>query len=257
MTVRPISDGEATFFQKNGWVHLPSLVDADTVGRLRVSAQKKFDDNRTSGTFGEIVDRNFAAFVGEDRKGPIGREMVMSPVMGRNLSQLLGIPAVRVLADGYMLKAPQREGAHDDTLFHQDFPGNPVDRSTFLTVWVALHDMPPEMGVMRFYNGSHRMGVMGQVFADGIDLRKRCSALKDEDLSPPLTMKAGDATAHHSLTVHGAPPNLCADKRWAYNIIYMDAESRYTASPGLFPARLVVEPMALLDQPNFPLMPMA
>jgi hypothetical protein len=257
MTVRPINDGEVASFHKNGWVHLPGLVDKDTVAHVLELAEKAFAENRSSGEFGEIVDRNFAAFRGENRQGRVGREMVMSPVMGRNVARLLDLPALRVLADGYLLKGPQKDGAHDGTLFHQDFPGNPVDRSAFLTIWVALHDMPAEMGVMRFYNGSHRLGVFGQVFADGIDLRARCRALKEEDLSPPLDLKAGDATAHHSLTVHGAPPNLGHDKRWAYNILYMEASTRYTASPGLFPEGLVVEPMAVLDQPQFPLVPMA
>ncbi len=256
MSVRPITDAETDHFQQKGWVHLKSLVDKDTVSYLHDRSEAAYAENRTTGEFGPIVDRNFSAFLGEPRDSDVSKTMVQSPVMGRNIARLLDVPGIRLLADGYMLKMPQREGAHDDTLYHQDFPGNPVDRSTFLTVWVALHDMTPEMGVMRFYDGSHMSGVHGQVFADGIDLRKRVR-LKDQALCPPFAMKAGDATAHHSLTIHGAPPNASSSRRWAYNILYMDSRCRYTGSPGLFPEGLVVEPMTVLDQSIFPLLPMS
>jgi hypothetical protein len=256
MTVRPVTDQEVTFFHDNGWVHLPRLVDANTVRFLLGQAEKAFAGGHSAGAFGPIVDRNFQAFVGEKRDSVVAGEMVLSPVMGRNIGRLLELPRVRLLADGYMLKMPEAGGAHDDTLYHQDFPGNPVDRSSFLTVWIALHDMPAEAGVMQFYNRSHTKGVYGQVFADGIDLRQRCAALKDADLSPPLNLTAGDATVHHSLTVHGAPPNRTANNRWAYNILYMDADSRYTSSPGLFPAGVTIAPFAVLDHPVFPLLPM-
>jgi len=175
--------------------------------------------------------------------------------MASNVSRLLDVSRVRLLADGYLLKMPESEGYHDGTLYHQDFPGNPVDRSSFLTVWIALHDMVAEQGTMRFYNRSHRLGVLGQVFADGVDLRTRCPALKENDLSAPLQLRAGDATIHHSLAVHGAPPNRTSKPRWAYNMLYMDAQSRYTMSPGMFPEGVSLAPFALFDHSMFPMLP--
>lgn len=175
--------------------------------------------------------------------------------MGNNCARFLDVPRIRLLADGYLLKMPEQGGLHDATLYHQDFPGNPVDRSSFLTVWIALHDMDADQGVMRFYSRSHRLGVFGQVFADGIDLRNRCPDLKEADLSPPMHLRAGDATVHHSLTVHGAPPNRTETPRWAYNILYMESDARYTASPGLFPEGVVLEPFAPFEHSAFPLLP--
>lgn len=254
MSVRTANEDEVSFFKKNGWVYMPQYVDRATAAHLRGQADEAFREQRRSGDFGEIVDRNFRPFPGEDRDCAFSIEVVQSPVVGDNIARFLSVPQIRLLADGYLLKMPERRGTHDGTLYHQDFPGNPVDRSSFLTVWIALHDMPAEQGVMQFYNRSHTLGVFGQVFADGVDLRKRCPELKDEDLSPPFDLRAGDATVHHSLTVHGAPPNRTADMRWAYNILYMDARARYTASPGLFPAGVTLEPFALFEHPIFPLL---
>jgi hypothetical protein len=257
MQVRTVTDDEVAFFHDNGWAYLPGFVDTHTASHLLDRAEEVLRIQGKKGDFGDFADRCFRAFPGEDRASAFTREVLLSPVMGGNMTRLLDLTRVRMLTDAYLLKTPADAGAHDDTLFHQDFPGNPVDRSNFLCVWIALHDMTAEAGTMRFYNRSHTKGVFGQVFADGLDLRKRCAYLRDADLSAPLNMHAGDATIHHCLTVHGAPPNRSRRPRWAYNACFMDADSRYTASPGNFPAGVAVAPFGLLDHPAFPIVPTA
>lgn len=255
MSARAATEAEVSFFRSNGWVHLPALLDPTTTERIRGRADEVLRLNRRAGEFGDIAERNFRPFPGEDRRSDFSTHVVQSAVMGINCARFLGVPRVRLLADGYLLKMPEQGGVHDGTLYHQDFPGNPVDRSSFLTVWIALHGMEASQGAMRFYNRSHRLGVFGQVFADGIDLRERCPDLREADLSPPLNLLAGDATVHHSLTVHGAPPNRSDSPRWAYNILYMDSDARYTASPGLFPEGVVLPPFARFEHSAFPLLP--
>jgi hypothetical protein len=255
VTARAATEPEVSFFHLNGWVHMPALWDPPATEHIRGRADDVLRLDRRAGEFGDIVERNFRPFPGEDRGSDFSRNVVQSAVMGDNCARFLNVPRIRLLADGYLLKMPEHSGLHDGTLYHQDFPGNPVDRSSFLTVWIALHDMEADHGVMRFYNRSHRLGVFGQVFADGIDLRKRCRDLNEADLSPPLSLRAGDATIHHSLTVHGAPPNRTGTPRWAYNILYMGSDARYTASPGLFPEGVVLEPYATFENSAFPLLP--
>ena len=253
-SVRPITEAEITSFSENGWAHLPGLVDRSTILQLYARARILFAAQLHLGGLGEVVDRAFYAFPGEGREDDFVGKIVRSPVMGSNVARLLVVPQVRLFADGYMLKLPLSGGQHLGTPYHQDFPGNPVDRSSFLSLWIALHDIPAEAGTMRFYNRSHRLGVFGQVFADGTDLRERCAELKDENLSPPTALLAGDATAHHSLTVHGAPANQTLHARWAYNIIYIDRDARYTAGPGPFPPGVTLQPFAQFDHPAFPLL---
>ena len=254
MNLRSITAAEVSFFQEHGWAYLPSLVDGDAVTKARKHAQAAFGEQME---LGEIVDRCFYRLPGEDRDGTFSKEIICSATMGSNIIRLLNVSRVRLWTDGPLLKLPEQEGAHDETLYHQDFPGNPYDRSSALTIWIALHDMPAAAGTMRFFNRSHRKGVLGHVFADGVDLRRRCAVLRDEDLSSPLNMRAGDATAHHSLAVHGAPPNRTSDRRWAYIALYMDADARNTGTPGLLPEGISIAPFARFEHPSFPLLPMA
>ena len=177
--------------------------------------------------------------------------------MGRNAARLLALPQVRLLSTGgYLLKMPESAQQQYGTLFHQDYPGHAVDRSNFFTVWFALHDMPAEAGAMRFYSRSHMRGVLGQAYIDDMDIRERYK-LKDADLSPPLKMRAGDATVHHALTIHGALPNRTAHPRWSYAYIYFDADTRYNGAPDTFTDGVTLEHYALFDHPVFPRIPTA
>jgi hypothetical protein len=255
MYVRSVTLGEISHFKDNGWVYLPGLVDTAMISPKYQQAASPQMHNDQVGTYGSRSDRGIFSFFDRSHESAFKDSVVLSPMMGSNIARLLNVPTIRVLSQRFLLKGPQSDGLQDRTLYHQDFPGHPVDRSNFLTIWIALHDMPPEAGTMRFFNRSHKRGVFGQVFADGIDLRDRCPELVDEDLSPPISMRAGDATAHHCLTVHGAPANLTKAPRWSYITIYMDAQSRYTCVPAPMPEGAKFEPYDLFDHPGYPLVP--
>lgn len=257
MSVRTVTAEEVASFQQNGWVGLPRFVDPPSVALLLGQAEKKLADEKISRVYGNVVDRSFRDFPGIDRNSAEASAITMAPAMGRNMARMLGVGSVRILMDGFLVKMPERAGQHAETVYHQDFPGHPVDRSGFLTLWLALHEMPADAGLVQFYSRSHTHGSHGWVFADGVDLRRRCKGLNEEDLSPPVAMKAGDATLHHSLTVHGASPNATANKRWAYTVIYMDPDTRYNGAQGEFRGGSKVQPYSVLDQAEFPLVPMS
>ena len=111
------------------------------------------------------------------------------------------------------------------------------DRCGFVNFWIALDEVPPERGSMRFYNGSHRAGPLGlrHVMEGGnesIDLLETYPKLAEKyPLSPPLHYQPGDATAHGMLTVHHAPPNTTDETRWAYSAFYLSSDVRRIASP--------------------------
>jgi hypothetical protein len=258
MRLRSITSEEVARFHEEGWAFLPGLVDPPTAAHLYERGQAALRGRGMSQEFDEvvggIVSRCFRVFEGEDRQSSFAREILLSPIMGDNLVRLLKVSRARVWADTYLVKLPEKGGRHAATVYHQDFPGNPIDRSNFLAVWVALHDMPAAAGTLRFYKRSHTRGVFGQVFVDGLDVRSRYD-LHEEDLSPPLDMRAGDATIHHCLVAHGAPPNRTNQSRWAYQMTYMDADSRYTRSPGPLPEGIAIEPYGLFDDPIFPVVP--
>src|SRR5258705_11203255 len=104
---------------------------------------------------------------------------------------------------------------------------------------------------MRFHSGSQRAGPLG---LDEPGLFDGYPGLADRyPLSPPLDLRAGDATAHAQYVIHGAPRNTTSEPRWAYISIYVPADVRYIGTPHFTLRGIDIEPRATLDHPLFPL----
>lgn len=252
--VRGLTDEETAFYREHGWVHVPQLVDRKLVRRL---AAKATELHRPTGAvsvtavaeaFGQ--NRGLAA-VDEDFSAA-----VYSPVMAGNASWLLpGHPPVRLQIDNLLVKEPAG-GTHSATTFHQDFPWMPMDRSSMLTVWLALVDIPASMGSLRFYDRSHAFGVLGRSFVrPADDALTQHPWLADLELSPPLDLRAGDATIHSALTIHGAAANEHDRPRLSYAWTYFDAATQYTGAPFAQTDGLGLTVNEPFDHPEFPVVP--
>ena len=260
--VRAVTDDEVDFFQDNGWVRLPALVKPDVVADLRERALGRLEARapRARTTF---VDEAF----GQDRdiaeQDEAFRALACAPEIARNAVRLMiGVDAVRLQVTNLLVKEPadsERGGdGHGATVFHQDFPWMPMDRSAMLTVWLALADVPADMGSLRFYSGSHLFGTLGRSFVrEGDGALGQQPWLRELELSPPLDLRAGDATVHSSLVVHGAPANRRDTRRLSFTATYFDADALYTGAPYGQTDGLGLEVNKPFDNLRFPLVPTA
>ncbi|GAA3445476.1 phytanoyl-CoA dioxygenase family protein [Planomonospora venezuelensis] len=228
--VRDVTDDEVAFFGENGWARLPRLVEPGHAALLRERAMEHLAARTRAVT--SQVDLAFGQSRDIAETDGHFRALAHAPALGRSAVRLLrGVAAVRVQVTNLLIKEPEG-GGHGATEFHQDFPWMPMDRSAMLTVWLALADVPADMGSLRFYSGSHRYGVLGRSFArDGDDQLSQHPWLKELELSPPLDLAAGDATVHHALTVHGAAANRRDSPRLSFTVTYFDAGALYTGTP--------------------------
>ena len=95
--------------------------------------------------------------------------------------------------------------------WHQDYSywtrtGPPAHISLFL----SLDDMGPENGGLEFVPGSHRWGLFPcQDFGGDMDaLLEHLSPEQREHFRPePITLRAGQASIHHSHLIHGSRAN--------------------------------------------------
>jgi ectoine hydroxylase-related dioxygenase (phytanoyl-CoA dioxygenase family) len=120
--------------------------------------------------------------------------------------------------------------------YHQDVAmANRTDRSGSATVWIALDEVLPEQGAMRFLTGSHREGPLGnygaQIGQDLGVLHHYPKLLELYEWSPPFHYMPGDATIHHCYTVHGTPENRTANPRWSYIASYAPADNTVVSGP--------------------------
>ena len=132
---------------------------------------------------------------------------------------------LRYRVDIFQNKPPGAAGS----VYHQDSSEHGSDRVGELQFWLALAEVTPEMGAMRFVSRSHREGPLGSVFNDDRgDLLKQFPNLTSVlELSPPFHYQPGDCTVHHGYTVHGGPANTTDKQRWSYLFSYSPADTRY------------------------------
>jgi hypothetical protein len=250
--VRDVTDEEVATFWENGWTSLPGLISEEVTAELLAKAKDLMGEDGTSNELREGVDRELAWWHDyhlPNRDSQLYADLVDSETLGHNAARLLGreMP-IRSITNLLLPKSPAGKAKSAATGWHQDFGSTPA-RCTSIAIWIALDEVTPEMGSMQFYNGSHRFGIL-----EGEPTPERWPMLRDCPLSEPMTLKPGDATAHHNLTVHGAPANTTSKTRWGYVINYFPADAPWNGSDSLHtdPYRDKLEAGKPIDIPEFP-----
>jgi ectoine hydroxylase-related dioxygenase (phytanoyl-CoA dioxygenase family) len=241
-SVREVTEDEAAFYREHGWVVLRNLIDPATAARLLSILKGEMGDHaerKVADGFDAKLARAkesqaiFQLLEDASSMVPELREFVTLPEIGAIGMKLVGGP-VGLWLDTALVKLPAASGG-GKTPWHQDWPYYPLDRMGTLTIWIALVDMPPEKGTLQFVDGSHRWGPHGRVIhrTDGVDSLDLLPVHLREAVhySPPLHLRAGDATVLDLMTIHAAPENLTDTPRWVYTIILFPSEALYTGAP--------------------------
>ena len=221
--VREVTEEELTFYHEYGWVMMRQLVAPEFATELLRAGQERIKRNGNESDIRTGMARDnaepFHSFMFSERMSRNAMRLV-------NRKRLKGVDVpLRYRTDVLLEKAPGASG----TTYHQDSSEHGSDRVGELQFWLALAEVTPEMGAMRFISRSHREGPLGSVFNDDRgDLLEQFPNLTSLlELSPPLHYQPGDCTVHHGYMVHGAPANGTDSSRWSYLFSYSPADTRY------------------------------
>jgi phytanoyl-CoA hydroxylase len=222
-------------YRRDGFVHLPGVLDPDEVARCRDAAVELSTTMESQRYKGEPFTQLVNVWQRDERIG----SLTTSPRIAQLAETLAGAP-LRLWHDQVLIKQPRRSTA---TEFHLDAPYWPhVGASHWLTAWIALVDVPVERGCMTFLPGSHRFEEFAAV--DLEDATALFAANPELVWEPRVTvpLRAGDLTFHHGACAHAATPNLTDEPRVAHAIIYMDEGTRYSGAP-----HVVTDPLGLTE----------
>ena len=263
---RALTKAEIEHYQAHGWAKLDQLVSPQTVAYLLSVLRMA---RGTTGDRGAPPRGAGIPFFLPDHLGGGYYDEVLHPLhkmLGRNAEALLDRGndiGMRYFDSIFLTKLPSQKqelSGTGRTDFHQDYPDWKLDRAGGMVFWIALGDYGPESGTMSFLSGSQRKGPLGSLvtwMATGRtinDLYPKLSA--DCPLTQAMTYKAGDATVHSDLTLHGAGLNLTGQPRQSYTVIYTLADACWTGAPALnryeASVKAGLRPMDILDDANFP-----
>lgn len=106
-----------------------------------------------------------------------------------------------------------------------------------LTLWLPLGDCPDELGGLRVLADSHRPGLQ-QIHAVSKTGGVAVDADENDERWTSTSFQAGDVLVFHSLTVHGAKPNVSSGLRLSADFRYQAVSQpvvTYSLSPHYFP----------------------
>lgn len=116
---------------------------------------------------------------------------------------------------------PKRVPWHQDASFWQLSPARTV------TVWLAIDDADADNSAMQFIPGTHNKGVIETAAMDENSIFHKGIADAERFGAPFVnTLKAGEASLHADMLVHGSEPNASDRRRCGLTLRYCPADVR-------------------------------
>lgn len=213
-------------YQREGYVLIPDVLDADLIGEASEHVawlQAKNPELRPEQLHNWLMtdDPFWVRLVGDDRLLDIAE-------------QFIG-PDIALFASHYISKPPF-DG--QPVLWHQDGSYWPLDPMEVVTLWLAVDDSLPENGCMRAIPGTHTMDLqemkprreVANVLSSGMD-----SELVDESKAVDFILPAGGVSVHHPNLIHGSNANTSPLRRCGLTIRYIPATTRILLKGKLTP----------------------
>jgi phytanoyl-CoA hydroxylase len=215
---RRLTGAEVEQFDRDGYVVIEHLLDADTVA----SATEAIDHYeakveaflRTQPDERMMIAEADALTVTLHiaSRSPVLRDLVTSTAMTDLCHDLIG-PDVNLYWDQAVYKKPEKPRR---VPWHQDNGYTYIEPQQYLTVWLALTDATLDNGCPRVAPGMHKQGTLAHEYVE--PLGWECFTDPPREVAAPV--KAGGAVVFSSLMPHLTGPNLTGDVRKAYIVQY-------------------------------------
>lgn len=211
-----LSEEQVAFFEENGYLTGVRILDEAQVTRLKKELAAFFSEDHQGRELwyeyhtNESADPNQVLFhaLGAWRISPGFHDVLWHPAFNVPASQLLG-GAVRFWHDQLFCKPAHHGGV---VAWHQDYSyWTRTEPIAHLTCWIGLDDSTKDNGCVHYIPGSHRWNLLPITGLAG-DMQAIRNVLTDdqwERFQNPVAaeLKAGEASFHHPLMIHGSFEN--------------------------------------------------
>ena len=222
-------------FHRDGFVRRLPLLETGELGRVRAAVDEIRCNLDTYAPQLYEVEQAFTErpgevvchFLGAWRVQDVIKDLVFDPRVTRPLAQLLGVERLRFWHDQVFYKPARHPGV---VPWHQDYSyWQRTAPARHITLYIALDDADLANGCVQYVPGSHRWGLLPPVPFDAQldEVRAALSPGQASEFRPvPIELAAGEASVHHSHTVHGSDRNDSDRSRCGLVLNYMAADTR-------------------------------
>lgn len=201
-------------FEASGYLKGVPILTAAQIAVLRDELDVLMDEHSDDPRFYEVHTneskedgRNLFHALGAWRISEAFHDLLFHRSILNIAEELLGGP-VRFWHDQVFVK-PANNGAV--VAWHQDYSyWTRTVPMAHLTCWIGLDDSDVTNGCVHYVPGSHRWHLLprGELANDMTAVLKHLNAEQKDEFKPvPVEMKAGEASFHHPMMVHGSYEN--------------------------------------------------
>lgn len=220
----PLPAEAIAFFQKNRYIKLKNVLDADTLAYYGERISQKVAELNTNDqpldqrdTYGKA----FLQIMNLWRQDPVIKEFVFSKRLAQIAAELMQVDGVRMYHD----QALYKEAGGGITPWHADQYYWPLNTDKTITAWIPLQAVPLEMGPLEFSAGSHVI-VEGRELAIGDDsetkIQQKLRVTDFKHVIEPFDL--GEVSFHSGWVFHRAGANQSEHLRKVMTVIYMDKD---------------------------------
>lgn len=203
-----LSVEEKNFYQNNGYLLVPSLLDSGEAEALRTEMHAiAAREGHSDATWASVRGGGTAITHCHDvhfRSALVTR--LLSDRRLTSIAQDLIGPNVQLHHNKMFIKPPEKGSPFP---MHQDYPYFPHRDHSMIAVILHLDDAPEEKGCLCVYPGTHKLGPIPSMGTD----HHVCTQTYPLEKATPVPAKAGDAVFFHYLTVHGSGQNRSNEPR--------------------------------------------
>ncbi|WP_373497311.1 phytanoyl-CoA dioxygenase family protein [Aquiflexum sp.] len=249
-----INQSQIDSFQENGFLVIEDFLSPEELENWRTVVTKAVKDRKgikipgtnikvgdddgvnkeDSNYFGNVFDQLLNLWQTSNEM----KELMISEDIGKMAADLADVDGIRVWHDQALIKRPWA----NPTSWHLDTPFWSFSHKDALSIWIALDDATLENGCLYFIPGSHKKttyenpGItknMNSIFEFYPELAKTKSV--------SVPMKAGSASFHNGLCIHGAGPNMTNGFRRAMTCAFMPDGATFNGQKNILPDKVVAK----------------
>ena len=250
-------------FEERGYLSPIQLLNREEVETLRnrlSSIKERLDElepllYEVEESWLERPEEVVLHFLGAWRVDELFHDLIYHPGVTVPLAQLLGVERLRFWHDQVFWKPAGHPGV---VPWHQDWSyWQRTTPESHITMFISLDDSDEESGCLQVIPGSHRWGSLPPVDFGG-DLEQVKEHLTDSQLVAfqpnSLPLRAGEASIHHSSTLHGSLANRSERPRRAIVLNFMAPDTRCAdESAPLLSGVPLLKVGALIEGEHFPI----
>jgi ectoine hydroxylase-related dioxygenase (phytanoyl-CoA dioxygenase family) len=220
----PLSPEAIHFYQKNRYIKLKNVFDAETLAHYGALISQKVAELNTNAqpldardTYGKAFLQIFNLWRTDEHV----REFVFSKRLARIAAELMQTDGVRMYHD----QALYKEAGGGITPWHADQYYWPLSSDKTITAWIPLQAVPLDMGPLEFSAGSHVI-VEGRELAIGDEsevlIQKKLRVTDFQHVIEPFDL--GEVSFHSGWVFHRAGANQTDQMRRVMTVIFMDKD---------------------------------